>query len=244
VRTLLRPKWVFGHVLALTLVVLFVFLGMWQLRRHDERAERNAAMTLGLQAPVAPLDALPEGGREYRRARVTGVYAPEEEVLLTPRTEHGPGHHVLTPLWLPDGRLLVVDRGWIPFQLDTPPIAEAPAPAGEVILEGVLLPATKADAKAVRDDEGRVVRLAAVDPAAVAGDQAIEDVYLLVEAPQPEAAGLPVPASAPTPDSGPHLSYAAQWFIFALVGVVGYPLLLRRTVQERGHAGEGEAPAR
>ena len=36
------------------------------------------------------------------------------------------------------------------------------------------------------------------------------------------------PGAPPDLDEGPHLSYAVQWFIFATIGVVGYPLILRR----------------
>ena len=31
---------------------------------------------------------------------------------------------------------------------------------------------------------------------------------------------------------GSHLSYAVQWFIFTLIGLVGYPLVLRRVVAD------------
>jgi hypothetical protein len=33
---------------------------------------------------------------------------------------------------------------------------------------------------------------------------------------------------------GPHLGYAAQWFIFSAIAVIGYPLVLRRVVVRRG----------
>ncbi len=34
-------------------------------------------------------------------------------------------------------------------------------------------------------------------------------------------------------DGGPHLAYAIQWFSFALIGVVGYGLLIRRAASRR-----------
>ena len=42
------------------------------------------------------------------------------------------------------------------------------------------------------------------------------------------------PLPLPTPDlgEGPHLSYAVQWFIFTLIGLVGYPLVLARVAQD------------
>jgi cytochrome oxidase assembly protein ShyY1 len=32
---------------------------------------------------------------------------------------------------------------------------------------------------------------------------------------------------APTPDAGPHLSYAIQWFLFACIGIGGFVVLMR-----------------
>jgi cytochrome oxidase assembly protein ShyY1 len=48
---------------------------------------------------------------------------------------------------------------------------------------------------------------------------------------------MPVPV--PDLGEGPHLNYAVQWFLFAAVGVLAYPFLLRR--QARESADEGEA---
>jgi len=236
VRVLWKPKWIAGHLLAVTVVVLFVNLGLWQLDRHQWRAGLNAAITEGLRAEPVPFGRLTPGRRDYRRTAVSGRYLSEREVLLTPRNERGPGHHVLTPLRLGDGRLLVVDRGWVPFALDEPPVREAAPPGGEITVEGVLLPATHVDAKAVRDDDGRLLRVAAVAPAVVVGggdaDNVVADVFLLLRAPGPPAGELPVPGELPALEAGPHLSYAGQWFLFALVTVVGYPLLLRRTARD------------
>jgi cytochrome oxidase assembly protein ShyY1 len=235
VRVLWKPKWIAGHLLVLTVVVVFVNLGLWQLDRHQWRAERNAAISDGLRADALPFDRLAPGRRDYRRTMVSGRYLPDREILLTPRNERGPGHHVLTPLRLGDGRLLVVDRGWVPFALDVPPVGEAPPPGGTVTVEGVLLPATQVDPKAVRDDDGRLLRVAAVAPQVVAGataDNVVADVFLLLREAPPAPGALPVPGELPALERGPHLSYSVQWLLFALVTFVGYPLLLRRAVRD------------
>jgi cytochrome oxidase assembly protein ShyY1 len=44
---------------------------------------------------------------------------------------------------------------------------------------------------------------------------------------------LPTPAT----DDGPHLSYAVQWFLFAGVGLIGWPVLLQRTGREERRPG-------
>jgi surfeit locus 1 family protein len=43
---------------------------------------------------------------------------------------------------------------------------------------------------------------------------------------------LPVLLPEPEQDEGPHLSYAVQWFLFATVGAIGWPLLLRKTARD------------
>ena len=49
---------------------------------------------------------------------------------------------------------------------------------------------------------------------------------------QPQQDEIPATLDLPTLDVGPHRGYAVQWFLFALVGVVGYPLVLRRTARD------------
>ena len=73
----------------------------------------------------------------------TGTYDPAHEVLLYGRSsvEGEPGDQVLTPLRLPDGTALVVDRGWIPIDEGVPVAGEAAAPTGTVTVGGVLFPA-------------------------------------------------------------------------------------------------------
>jgi surfeit locus 1 family protein len=45
---------------------------------------------------------------------------------------------------------------------------------------------------------------------------------------------LPIPPSPPDfSDEGPHLAYAVQWFSFAVIGLVGYVLLLGRARRSR-----------
>jgi hypothetical protein len=66
-------------------------------------------------------------------------------------------------------------------------------------------------------------------------------VYLdLMASRPPVTAQDPVPIPEPELDEGPHLSYAAQWFIFALFVVIGWVLAVRKSV--RTHRRElGEA---
>ena len=234
-RVLLKPKWIAGHLLVLTVVVLFVNLGLWQLRRHEWRADLNAQIAAGLEQPPVAFGSLPAGERAYRPVTVSGSYAGAD-VLLSPRNERGPGHHVLTPLVLGDGTALLVDRGWVPYRFDTPPVPGTAPPEGEVRLRGVLLPAAQAQAQGFRDDMGRLLRVRAVDPGLILAESlrapVVDDVFLLLREQDPPQRELPLPGSLPERDAGPHLSYAIQWFLFTAVALAGYPLLLRRALRD------------
>lgn len=254
-RWYLRPRWLAGHGLAAGLVILFVVLGLWQLDRHAQRQEFNDAVAAGLASePRSLAEALDAAGGDvdalaYQRVAVDGRYIVGEELLLTPRTRDGKaGHHVLTPLRTPDGQALLVDRGWVPFELDTPPVQEAAPPSGEVSVAGLLWPAEGATRFGVdAPPAGDPVRFAStVDIARLSGQISapLVPAYLVLEEQQPATAGaLPASARPPELDDGPHLSYAVQWFLFASVGMVGYPLLLRHTAR-RSSAEAAQAPRR
>jgi cytochrome oxidase assembly protein ShyY1 len=44
---------------------------------------------------------------------------------------------------------------------------------------------------------------------------------------------LPAVIDPVPPGEGPHLGYAFQWFIFATIAVIGYPLVLRKVAHEK-----------
>jgi cytochrome oxidase assembly protein ShyY1 len=247
------PKWLVGHVIALAAVVAFVSLGFWQLRRLDERLTRNATVSERLDAEPAPLaDLFGEFGEDgealaSRRAVATGTYLVDEEVRLSTRSYRGqPGHHLLTPLLLDDGRALLVDRGWVPLPFDDPPVAEATPPGGTVTVTGVLEPAQEPSMFGVRVPEGETPYLGVPDLGRLQQqvDAELVPVWVQLQAQDPPNAGdLPVPAELPRLDEGPHRSYAGQWFLFAVVVAVGYPVLLRRQLR-RPHGGAApEEPA-
>lgn len=242
-RFLLSPRWVVMHVVVLAIAVLFVNLGFWQLRRLDERRSGNALIEARLAAPPAPLHVvLASSGDDvdalaYRRVWTTGRYLPREEVLLTPRSDNDqPGHHVVTPLLTRDGAALLVDRGWVPFTLDQPPVQQARPPSGQVRVEGMLVPTQDAARYGARGDpdSDRLTFLSAVDVDRLQPQVShrLQPFSLLLQDQRPATArALPRPPEPPDLSEGSHLSYAIQWFLFAAIGLVGYPLLIRNSAR-------------
>ena len=222
--TLLRPRWIAGHVLALVAVVVFVSLGFWQLRRLDEKRDFNTSVAAGLEAPSVWIGAA--GSEPYIRVTATGVYVVDAEALVLRSRNGVSGHHVLTPLDLGDGNGVLVDRGWVPITLDRPGDPAAAPPSGEVVVEGVLWPAQSG---AVPDDLAPVVPR--IDPALHDGSVPFGlelSRYLVLLEQDPASGEVPIAEEPPPLSEGPHLGYAVQWFLFAGVVLIGYPILLRR----------------
>lgn len=217
-----RPIWILGHVIALSACVLFVRLGVWQLDRLEEKKDRNRVIAERADGPAIDVLDVDLDDAEYQHVTATGTFDVEHEVLIGLRSHEGSvGSHVVTPLVLDDERVVLVNRGWIPSDTEAPP-----PPSGSTSVDG-LLRASQDRRFGVDIDEVS---------ASVEGD--VLPVWLAQQSPPPDG-DYPLRLDPPARDEGPHLSYAAQWFLFTGVVVVGYPLLLRkraRTLDTSAHA--------
>jgi len=237
----LSRRW--AGYLALTVVFAIVcsLLGMWQFsRRADARAE-IARIDANYDAEPRPLDdVLPADAAwdeavKWTPVRVTGRYLADEQLLVRNRPYGGqPGFEILTPLRLDDGSTLVVDRGWVPTGSRQDAPDDVPeAPSGEVAAIVRLRagePPVGTGLAAGADDQLLSVDLPLVGRRV--GDGTRTQAYGQLAA-EEDAAGRDVentalPAARPERDEGPHLSYALQWFVFALLGFVGLGWALRQ----------------
>jgi surfeit locus 1 family protein len=238
VRWLLTPRWIIAHVVVLILAVVFVNLGFWQLSRLGERRLTNTVGETRFESEPSEISALVRAAGddldslEYRRATATGVFRPEDEVLIRSQVHQGvAGFHVITPLVGEDGSAILVDRGWIPLVLDQVPVAEAPPPEGTVGVEGWVRLTQLRGALGPRDpDTGRLVTLSRVDIDRIEDQVAYDLEPVFISLLTADTGELPVTAPPPSfDDEGSHLAYAIQWFSFALIGLVGYFFLIRRS---------------
>lgn len=243
-RSLLTPRWLLAHLLIVVISASFVALGLWQLSRHREQSEANALIEERLARQPRELRALlaeyPDepASLAYRPVTATGTFEQDHELLLRSRSRGGePGWHVLTPLRLPDDRALLVDRGWVPFELDELPVVAAPPPSGPVRVTGRVMleqdpPQGRLAALAPRDRaEGPLARAFYVDIDRLAEQMPwrLEPVYVeLTSLEPPQPSRLPLMPEPPSLSAGSHLSYSLQWFSFAVIVIVGYSLLARR----------------
>jgi cytochrome oxidase assembly protein ShyY1 len=244
-RFAVRPIWLLGHFVLFASLVLFGVLGLWQLDRHRDRQDLDGRISARLVAEPKLLGELvathgsDPGDLALRRVIVDGAYLTEDEVIWQARTRSGAsGHDVLTPLQTQEG-VIIVDRGWVPIDVDGPPVVGAEPPAGVVRVEGIILEGqTRGSFGPVDPTEGTLERISRVDLARlqrqVEGPLARFYVQLASQTP-PQEGGMPLAQIEPVAGSGPpHLSYAVQWFVFAAVALVGYPILLWLTARRRG----------
>jgi cytochrome oxidase assembly protein ShyY1 len=241
------PRWIAGHVIVLVIVAACVVAGFWQLDRLHQRRATNARIEARLAEAPVPLDTLLTSGATsadalaYRRVSATGTYDVEHETVLIGRTlDDETGNDLLTPLVTRGGDGLIVNRGWVPYSLDAPPVPDALPPTGLVEVTGVLMP-PEANTPSGRATPGST--LAAVDVGRLQASVPVPllPVYLWLQSQSPpQRVALPKPVPLPEVSDGPHLSYAIQWFTFATIGLIGYPMLLRREAKRR-HARTGES---
>ena len=223
-RPLLRLRWIVGHLLAGIAIVSFVLLGMWQLRRHDEKVVLRDAVQLAFDTGAVPIERVPEGA--FANVWATGEYATEPEARVLRSRDGVSGYEVLTPFLLSDGSAVLVDRGWAGLDVDHR--VGGSAPAGVIKIGGVPWPGE--EGSEIPEQMPEYVRR--IDPAIFAAFSPLEfrSEYLVLAEQGEQVSGILQIPEVGEVSLGPHLGYAGQWFLFAGVVLVGYPLLLRRRI--------------
>ena len=234
-RALRQPKWMVATVVVLALAAVFVRLGIWQLERLEERRavnqigeQRMSEDPVRLSRVLEEAEGDPES-LQYRRVYVTGMFDPSEEVLIRSQVELGQaGFHVITPLVEDDGWTVLVNRGWVPLSMDTPPVGPRP-PSGRQVVEGWVQLSQTRPPFGPEDRPGEEQVFNRVDIGRIAEQMPHDVASVYVVAMGEESEELPIPVDPPDfTNEGPHLAYAIQWFGFAAVGLVGFYFLVRR----------------
>ncbi|ODN71636.1 SURF1 family protein [Methylobrevis pamukkalensis] len=232
-------------VLTLGALAVLIGLGTWQLQRlwwkEDLIARVEARVTAPPEAlpPAAAWPTLTSDGIEFRRVAFEATYLHDREVhvyiaLTQPRGPiGGQGYFVVTPARLADGRIVFVNRGFVPLDRKDPATRAEGQVAGERTIVGLMRPPEPSSWITPAPDIARNVwftrdpkemaEASALDPATVAP--------FTVDAEAGEApGGLPQGGETVLSFPNSHLSYVITWYglALALVAVVGSVLLRRR----------------
>lgn len=209
----------------------FIALGTWQLNRLGERRAANAEALAQRALPTQSLNTA-LGVAPQRRVTASGRWDYAHEVVLRGQSRRdAPGVVIATPLVLGEQGAVLVVRGFAPAP-DAMSVVLDSLREGELgSISGVAL------ALESRLDSGRpltrngLTTWSRLDSAAVANRIPYPLLGVVVVAEGDSASRRwPRRVEPPPISDGPHLSYALQWFGFALVTVVGGALWIRKSV--------------
>ncbi|MFQ5611032.1 MAG: SURF1 family protein [Anaerolineae bacterium] len=243
VATLFNRQWWWTTLLVLAAMAVMVRLGFWQLDRLAQRRARNAEIVQQLSLPPLLLsgEALPDAPARLkdRRATARGRFDFSHQVALKLQNwQNRPGIHLVAPLVIDGGdKAVLVDRGWLPeaeaaaenwSKFDEP----GPVEVSGFIQLSQTLPPGREGAGVAQLKPGPQLAWYRLDIEAIQAQMPYEllPVYLLQSPGAGDNAALPYRLE---PDfdlsEGPHLGYAIQWYLFALILAAGYVRYVRKT---------------
>ena len=103
-------------IIAIGTFCVLAGLGTWQIHRLAWKegliAERQTKMVL---PPLVISSLLTSKPPQFRRVQIRGRFLNKKKILIGPRSYRGnPGWHVVTPLEVSSGSIVLVNRGWVP----------------------------------------------------------------------------------------------------------------------------------
>ncbi len=214
-------------VVALITAAVCIRLGIWQLDRLEQRRTRNALLEERRAMPPVELGRYPvHDSLRFRRAEARGTFDFQRQIVVMARSQSGvPGVNVVTPLLLDDASAVLVERGWVPSpdarSVDLEALAEPDTSWVVGLLIAVEEPSDPGDGWPLYVRYANPPALQARYPYAL-----VPFVLRRLEKAAAAPLGLrEIPILQLT--NGPHLSYAVQWFSFAVIAIVGSLLFVR-----------------
>jgi surfeit locus 1 family protein len=240
-----RPA-LWPSVAAIPAFLILLGLGSWQLQRLHWKEGLIAAREAAIAAPPIPVPRTVAAaeGMDLRHVSARGSFLNDKEFYLGATDEAGTtGYHVVTPLRLADGALLLVDRGWIPSDRKDRAGRAAGLPRGEVEIEGLLrLPRNGRPNWFVPDNDCARNYWFWIDVPAMAACAGLERVLPVTmdAGPAANSGGFPRGGATRIELPNDHLQYAITWFALAGALAVIYLLYVRGRLREA----EGQEAAR
>jgi surfeit locus 1 family protein len=234
-----------------SLVALAILLGLgtWQLQRRTwkegliAQIQARAYGEPGAIVPEAEWSSWRAEQDEFRKVRATGTFLHPLEVAvygLAPGEQRGApvqGYYLITPLRLPSGAVVMVNRGFVPTELKNPAARPGSQPAGEVVVTGLVRAPEARNAFTPADDPARNLWFAR-DPQAIARLHRLERVapFLIDADASPLPGGWPRGGQTLLNLPNNHLQYAVTWFGIALTLIGVFAAFAWRRVKEPASA--------
>jgi surfeit locus 1 family protein len=219
----LRPA-LWPTLFSLPVFILCLGLGAWQMERREWKRDILDRIAANQAAPVMALDALMKGDplrHEYGKVRLAGTFLHDKEFFLAARSlKNKVGVHVVTALRTDDGRVVLLDRGWIPSEAKDPARRAAGQVQGRVDVTGIVRRNQERRQFAPDNAPDKNVWFHVDVPlmrkmAGAAPDPALDRFFLDADA-TPNPGGMPIGGQTRLDIPNDHLQYAITWFLIAL----------------------------
>lgn len=212
-------------------VIFTAGLGVWQVERLQWKEALLARIDQRIHADPVSLDEIMRrraAGEDvdYVRVSLSGVYDHADALRYYALGEGGqPGWHIITPLVMPGGAAVLVNRGFVPRER----YDEIDRPAGTVSVTG-LVRSGESQGLFVPDNEpdGNVWYWRDVPAMLNAAGVAAGAPPIIVEREASSGEGWPKGGATRIDIPNSHLQYAVTWFALSLVGAAIFSLWYRR----------------
>jgi surfeit locus 1 family protein len=215
-------------------------LGIWQVSRLRERRAANVVARQARSAPPVELTTdQPDSTLAGRRVRAVGSYDHAHDIVVRGRVYQGvPGVEIISPLILADKKTAVlVDRGFVPAPDAVTVVPDSFRESGTREVQGYLVPVPSGGGKPLQ--RRGITTWSRLDLTALRA-RLPYSVYpwSILQSPDSSLPRFPRRQAPPPLDDGPHLSYAIQWFSFAIIALVFAAVVARssRRGQQNGPA--------
>ena len=231
----LRGLLLFTAFSALSLALL-IGLGVWQLQRFEWKQGLIAQIEARAHAEPVTLKETVTRARAgedvgYLRIRVEGRFDNSKERHLYAVSDGTLGWHVITPLKTPEGKVVLVDRGFVPDALKEPS-SRAQGEINDAVSVTGLARAPDTQGRFIPDNEPAKNRWFWRDLGAMsksmfpAGAPDLAPFFLEAER-SDIPGGWPLGGQTRLDLPNNHLQYALTWFLLALCLVVIYVIYVR-----------------
>jgi surfeit locus 1 family protein len=215
-------------------LLILLGLGTWQVQRLHWKEGLIAQRDRMVAAlPIAPPQTLAEAqANQFRHVADDGVLLNDKEIYLAATSDSGEsGYQVLTPLQETGGRIVFVNRGFVPLELKDTAKRAAGELSGTVHIAGLLrVPPAQKPTFFLPDNRPDLDLWFWVDLPAMgeaAGFPNVAPFYIDADA-TPNPGGWPKGAVTRLALPNDHLQYAITWYALAVALIVIYILYHRR----------------
>jgi surfeit locus 1 family protein len=204
----LMRVYVFPLLLGVVGVAILMSLGFWQLRRMEEKRVYLDEIEARIGNAPIPLPAVPEEGPDkFQAVFVEGAFTGEFLEVLAGQKGASPGVLVVEAFVLPDGRRIMVQRGFVEEEARA-----VPRPPQEALVKGNLHWPQDTNAFTPAPDEKTGLWFARDVPSMAA--KLKTEPTLIVASAETGDGIVPVPVdTSGIPND--HWGYAIQWFLLA-----------------------------